>query len=249
MIHRELGRGGMGIVFEAHDHHHNSRVALKTLAALSAASIYQLKGEFRVLADVVHWNLIGLLQPPLANVYLGWDSGFWNSFNDGTGIHHPQGMTKSISFGYNEGALYTQFCDQNGQNCFWAHVWCVRMTTGTTLRGSSGSPVLDSDRRVRGTLSGGPNCDVSYYGRFAHAYDTLQPFINDIARPVYVDVNYGGPERGTSAEPFDQMSEAVYAVVAGDAVRIRPGSYDQQFRIFRPMRLEAEGGLVRIGAP
>jgi len=194
------------------------------------------------------WNLLGLVQPPAVNYFLGWDSGFWDSFADGTGIHHPAGLEKSISFGYNEGAFYGEFCDSNN-NCIWAHTWGVRFTTGSTLGGSSGSPVMDSSSRVRGTLTGGYNCDVGYYGRFAHAYDTLEPFINNIADPVYCDVNYGGDERGTASEPFDQFREAIFCVLTGHTIRFRPGVYNEQFRIWRPMRLEAEGGLVRIGGP
>lgn len=59
-IHRQLGEGGMGVVFEAYDHVQGEPVALKTLSTLHAASIYQLKGEFRVLADLTHENLVGL---------------------------------------------------------------------------------------------------------------------------------------------------------------------------------------------
>ncbi|MDD9971291.1 MAG: protein kinase, partial [Myxococcales bacterium] len=59
-IRRQLGKGGMGVVFDAYDHQEQAHVALKTLTALSPSSIYQLKGEFRVLADLAHPNLIGL---------------------------------------------------------------------------------------------------------------------------------------------------------------------------------------------
>lgn len=195
------------------------------------------------------WNLLGIADQPVvvSTSFLGWASGFWDSFADGNGIHHPAGMTRSISFGYNEGALYGEFCDQNGDNCIWAHVWGVRWTTGSTRPGSSGSPVLDSSRRVRGTLTGSINCDVSYYGRFAHAYDDLQPFLSNIASPVYVDAGYSGFEAGTSDEPFNDLVAASYCVIAGDDVRLRPGTYNQQCRIFRPMRLLSTGGTARIG--
>ncbi len=196
------------------------------------------------------WNLLGLAEPPFSSSYLGWDAGFWGSFSDGNGIHHANRLPQKVSLGYNEGALYTEFCDSNGQNCFWAHVWGVRWTTGSTTGGASGSPVLDSDRKVRGTLTGGFNCDVGYYGRFAHAYDTLEPFLSDIPSPLYVDVNYGGKEeRGTSAEPFDHLVEGIYGVVTGDRLLIRPGTYDNRVTIWRPMRLERWGnsGIVRIG--
>jgi serine/threonine protein kinase/tetratricopeptide (TPR) repeat protein len=59
-IERELGSGGMGVVYEATDHERNSRVALKALTQRDALNIYRLKNEFRQLADLSHPNLVAL---------------------------------------------------------------------------------------------------------------------------------------------------------------------------------------------
>lgn len=57
---REIGRGGMGAVFEAVHLGRGHRVALKTLPAVSGDSLHRFKREFRALSHVTHPNLVGL---------------------------------------------------------------------------------------------------------------------------------------------------------------------------------------------
>jgi predicted ATPase len=62
-IRRLLGRGGMGVVYEALDTKDDAVVALKTIAADEAEvaeRLYRLKHEFRAVADLQHPNLIRL---------------------------------------------------------------------------------------------------------------------------------------------------------------------------------------------
>jgi hypothetical protein len=50
----------MGVVFEALDEERGERVALKTLGRFDGASVYDLKREFRALANIAHANLVRL---------------------------------------------------------------------------------------------------------------------------------------------------------------------------------------------
>ena len=59
-ILRTIGSGGMGVVYEAIDHRDRRHVAIKTLTHVDGDGIYQLKNEFRSMADVLHPNLVGL---------------------------------------------------------------------------------------------------------------------------------------------------------------------------------------------
>jgi serine/threonine protein kinase len=57
---RQLGEGGMGVVYEVLDEERQARVAVKTIRNLTAESISRFKREFRALADVHHPNVISL---------------------------------------------------------------------------------------------------------------------------------------------------------------------------------------------
>ena len=95
-IQRRLGKGGFGVVYQAYDHHRAAHVALKSLNRSDAASIYDLKTEFRALADLSHPNLVSLhrlfaegdhwfIEMELVNGvdFLGYVRGGWSDDNAG----------------------------------------------------------------------------------------------------------------------------------------------------------------------
>src|SRR3989441_723088 len=59
---QRLGAGSMGVVYSARDVGRDEMIALKTLRYADPATIYQLKREFRALADLAHPNLVTLYE-------------------------------------------------------------------------------------------------------------------------------------------------------------------------------------------
>lgn len=58
---RRIGAGGMGVVYEVVDHVRGQRLALKTISnPNNVDKVYQLKQEFRALADLSHRNMVAL---------------------------------------------------------------------------------------------------------------------------------------------------------------------------------------------
>ena len=63
-ILRQVGTGGMGIVYDTHDILRDEAVALKTLHRTRATNLYRLKREFRSLVDIT----FKILEPRLPSM-------------------------------------------------------------------------------------------------------------------------------------------------------------------------------------
>ncbi|NGY04427.1 trypsin-like peptidase domain-containing protein [Solimonas terrae] len=110
---------------------------------------------------VTDYTLFELASKPPSSFdayYDGWDSR-GNSPTSGAVIHHPSGDDKKIS-------TYTQTAQKTdnvritgggllGLSGFSVNAWGVSWANGTTEEGSSGSGLLDRNRHIVGTLSGG----------------------------------------------------------------------------------------------
>ena len=102
--------------------------------------------------------------------FSGWDNS-GNTPASGTGIHHPSGDIKKISF-ENNTLISTTFgsCPPN------SHWGVTTWDSGVTEGGSSGSPLYDQNHRIIGQLHGGASaCGASSlsdeYGKFSVSWE------------------------------------------------------------------------------
>ncbi|MDR0438060.1 MAG: S1 family peptidase [Bacteroidales bacterium] len=103
--------------------------------------------------------------------YLGWDRSE-NVGIGGVGIHHPSGDIKKIT-PYIIAPLSTYYL--NNSESVGATHWRVTWSEGTTEGGSSGSPLINSDRRIIGQLHGGyASCNAQtqpdWYGKISYSW-------------------------------------------------------------------------------
>jgi hypothetical protein len=61
-VQRQIGAGGMGVVYEVFDRERDARVALKVLPYADPSALIRFKREFRSLTSILHPNLVELYE-------------------------------------------------------------------------------------------------------------------------------------------------------------------------------------------
>jgi hypothetical protein len=145
----------------------------------------------------------------------GWDTAAFSNGNGTTGIHHPDGSFKRISFGSISGSSTN----------YWNTTW----TSGVTEPGSSGSPIFDSAHRIRGQLFGGASSctnqsGVDTYGRFNVTHPIIRRWL-EVGGTINVNSSYIGTEEGTPTRPFRTASAAHTFAWNDTRIKFRTGSY------------------------
>ena len=145
-------------------------------------------------ADLIDWatiengdySLLLLKSIPSGVTFSGWDTSDPAMASDVTGIHHPAGSWKRISFGQRTGDA----TEQVGYDIAPANLYLqVQWNNGVTQPGSSGSPLFTSPGVIVGTLTYGPEAppltaceitpNINGYARFSNTYQNLQPYFED----------------------------------------------------------------------
>ncbi|MBW3519764.1 T9SS type A sorting domain-containing protein [Flavobacterium sp. NKUCC04_CG] len=129
--------------------------------------------------------------------YLGWER--LNPKSGGVGIHHPSGDIKKIAT-FTMTPKSTAYSNTNVNQAanHWMVNWVSTATNhGVTEGGSSGSPLLNSNKRVIGQLHGGSaSCTQKeapdWYGKFSLSWDGNRPErrLKDWLDPLQYNVMY-----------------------------------------------------------
>ncbi|HRW09718.1 MAG TPA: trypsin-like peptidase domain-containing protein [Caldilineaceae bacterium] len=171
--------------------------------------------------------------------FLGWDTRTPGSGEALTGIHHPDGEHKRISFGN---------YDSSNSN-----FWYVKWYDGLTEGGSSGSPLFDKNKRLIGQLFGGDTfCPtntskpVDQYGRFNQTYPSIERWML-IGGTINVNSLFTGTQLGTPTNPYRLLSSAYNFSWNGSRIRLQAGSYSGPITMSKQVTLIAQGGTVTIG--
>ncbi len=213
-------------------------------------------------SETTDFTFLRLIEDPDAGQgFAAWNAASSAPTEPVTGIHHPGGSWKRVSFG----SLTTEppICSQFGLGLdkFWYLDWFE----GITEQGSSGSPLFNAEWEVVGQLFGAclfeePNCNNQdrynvVYGRFDQTFPSIQSWLQ--AAPA-TDDEFEDNDEVEQAALLGQGDHDLYLVdlfdyfavelcEEGEGLRIS-ATYDHS-EMDLDMQLVTTGGLLVAIAP
>jgi len=155
--------------------------------------------------------------PPSQVTYVGWTTDQPDSTETLTGIHHPDGSYKRISFG-----------NLASSTLNW---WSVRWFAGVTEPGSSGSPLFDANHEFIGQLNSGySSCanqsGLDDYGRFDAAYPIVKTWLGSgsvdpvpkgtwYISDISTEIGHGGTPISGDFDGDDKCDYGIYEAASG----------------------------------
>jgi hypothetical protein len=185
------------------------------------------------------FSLILLSNIPAGVTFAGWDTSDPGMASPLTGIHHPGGSWKRISFGTRAPDAGQEVAGSAAPASLFLQ---VLMTRGRVEHGSSGSPLFSSPGVIVGSLSygqilsDGSVCSITPqsagYSRFSNTYSYVKDYLENLPATAVV------PDR--TAVNFTITNRAASA---GQAIRVSTQSGGQV-----PFRLRADAGWIQLSA-
>ena len=208
----------------------NSKSLKSALGAHLVASGTMAEGDF---------SLVLLQDVPAGVTFAGWDVADPARNASLTGIHHPSGSWKRISFGQRVGdaaASISGLTAPSGQ--FLQVLW----DKGRVEHGSSGSPLFSAPGVLVGSLSYGPmledgtvcaiNPSVAGYSRFSNTYAHLKDYLENVPANLVL------PDK-----PDLNFTIGNHTAVSGQSVRLTTPSTGQV-----TFKLRADASWIRLSA-
>jgi uncharacterized protein (TIGR03437 family) len=218
---------------------------------LGASSNNTVLGGSYLSGDVIangDWALLLLPSVPGGVAFLNWNVAL-DATALVTGIHHPLGSYTRISQGSRTAdAGFTNGGETGPAAAYYQVAW----STGITEEGSSGSPLLNANQEIVGTLTGGPvvppgagACDVkpsAIYGRFSNAFPAIKAYLQD-APPATVSADTAG----LRFQLIDGVADPAQQKIGLTTLSATPLGYTAQAN--RPWIKIPATGIVSAAAP
>ena len=208
----------------------NSKSSKSALGAHLVASGTLAEGDF---------SLVLLQDVPSGVTFAGWDIADPQNSASLTGIHHPSGSWKRISFGQRiaDATKSVSSVAAPGEE-FLQVLW----DKGRVEPGSSGSPLFSGPGVIVGSLSYGPvlddgtvcriNPSVAGYSRFSNTYAHVKDYLENLPADLVL------PDK-----PNLNFTLGNHAAVSGQSVRLTTQSTGQV-----TFKLRADASWIRLSA-